>query len=148
MRRSTWWETTTAIREYAARSAGCLPDPALAGRVVVHGSLPPEELARLYRSADVFVHPSLHEAYGTACAEAMAAGLPVIASRTDNLPYLVRDGMMACWSIRPTQTPCAAALNQLALDPGLRRRLASSCPGTRTCSTYMGTSPPIFSSAR
>ena len=42
-----------------------LARPDLAGRVVVHGPLAAEQVAALYRAADVFVLPSLREPYGT-----------------------------------------------------------------------------------
>jgi glycosyltransferase involved in cell wall biosynthesis len=62
-------------------------------RVVVHGSLPFDRVGALLNGADLLVHGSRHEAYGSAIAEAMAAGLPVVAFDVDNIPYLVRHGI-------------------------------------------------------
>jgi glycosyltransferase involved in cell wall biosynthesis len=45
---------------------------------MVHGPVPAEQVAVLYREADVFVLPSLREPFGTVWGEAMAAGLPVV----------------------------------------------------------------------
>lgn len=42
------------------------------------GFVPREELAKVYRAADVFVFPSLKDCFSLAFEEAMAAGLPVI----------------------------------------------------------------------
>jgi len=42
--------------------------------------VPPDELARLYRSADVVMQPSLYEPFGLTIGEALASGVPVIAS--------------------------------------------------------------------
>ena len=98
----------------------------LRGRVIVHGPIAPGPLAGLYRASDAFVLPSLHEAYGAVCAEAMSAGLPGIASRTDNLPYLVRDGVDGILVDPGDVVALAGAIKALASDPQLRRRLGAS----------------------
>jgi glycosyltransferase involved in cell wall biosynthesis len=53
---------------------------ALADRILLAGAVDDAELAHLYDRADVFVSPSLFEGYGMVLAEAMARGLPLIAS--------------------------------------------------------------------
>ena len=67
----------------------------LAGRVVVHGVVPPSELRALYQGADAFVLASTVEPYGTVYGEALAAGLPVIGWRAGNLPHLIEEGLEA-----------------------------------------------------
>lgn len=47
---------------------------------------------RWYGSADVFLHTTLGEAFGNVLVEAMACGVPVIASRSGAAPELVVDG--------------------------------------------------------
>ncbi|HET9849859.1 MAG TPA: glycosyltransferase family 4 protein [Candidatus Dormibacteraeota bacterium] len=95
-------------------------------RVVVHGRVRPAELAGMLQGADLLVHPSRHESYGGACAEAMAAGLPVIASRVDNLPYLIRDGIDGIL-ITPGDVPkLAAAIAVLATDEARRKQMGAS----------------------
>ena len=49
--------------------------------VVFLDYVPPGDLPGLYAGAEVFVHPSLHEGFGLPLVEAMACGVPVIASR-------------------------------------------------------------------
>ncbi len=49
-------------------------------RIELTGELGEDELAGLYRRADVFVFPSLYEGYGMVIDEALAAGLPIISS--------------------------------------------------------------------
>ena len=45
------------------------------------------------RHLDVLVLPSYQEPFGTVLAEAMAVGTPVVATRVDGLPEVVRDGV-------------------------------------------------------
>jgi glycosyltransferase involved in cell wall biosynthesis len=64
---------------------------------VVHGALDRARISALYHGADVFVVPSIREPYGTAYGEAMAAGLPVVGWRAENLPHLAthdREGLI------------------------------------------------------
>jgi glycosyltransferase involved in cell wall biosynthesis len=56
------------------------------------GWLPREELFRLYREADLLIFPSLAETYGMVLAEAMAAGLPVVAHDLPSVAERVTHG--------------------------------------------------------
>jgi glycosyltransferase involved in cell wall biosynthesis len=79
----------------------------------------------LYRSADVFVLPSLAETFGIAAVEASAAGLPVIASRIGGLQDIVRDGESG-FLVEPGDVGAlAAALSRLASDADLRARMGA-----------------------
>ena len=57
------------------------------------GHLSGEELARWYASADIFVFPSAMETYGLVITEALASGLPVVASQTGAAQELVPDAV-------------------------------------------------------
>lgn len=50
------------------------------GRVRIAGEVPPGEMPAYYRSADVVILPSINDAFGLVILEAMASGLPVIAT--------------------------------------------------------------------
>ncbi len=116
----------SADRSYAARIRGRLSEPDLSDRVVVHGPVSRVLVAALYRGADVFVLPSVREPYGTVWGEAMAAGLPVVGWRAGNLPYLADDGQEALLAEPGDVTGLAAALERLAGDEALRRRLGEA----------------------
>jgi glycosyltransferase involved in cell wall biosynthesis len=111
---------------YAAMVRARLSRPDLAGRVVVHGPLPREQVAALYQAADLFVLPSFREPYGTVWGEAMAFGLPVVGWRAGNLPHLAehgREGLL----VRPGDVDgLSGALGHLAGDEALCRRMGEA----------------------
>jgi glycosyltransferase involved in cell wall biosynthesis len=79
-----------------------------------------EEKIELFRSADVFVYPSYHEGMPMAVIEAMACGLPIVATRVGGLPDLVCPGLNG--SLVPPGQPdqLANAIRQLVVDERLR----------------------------
>ena len=58
-------------------------------RITLAGEWPPQSVAHAYRKADAFVLPSFHEGYGMVFAEAMAHGLPLIATAAGAIPETV-----------------------------------------------------------
>jgi glycosyltransferase involved in cell wall biosynthesis len=62
--------------------------------VSVIGPVPPDALPDLYRAADVLVFPTVWptEGFGMVAAEAMACGIPVVASQIAAIPEVVLDG--------------------------------------------------------
>ncbi len=60
--------------------------------VVFTGYYRGEELAAAYASADIFVFTSLHESFGLVLAEAIASGLPVVATRVGGAEDVVQHG--------------------------------------------------------
>lgn len=80
-----------------------------------------EELPALYRGATFFVNPSLWESFGFQLVEAMATGVPLLASRRTALPEIVGDAGLL---FEPTSTAELAALMRVvAGDAGLRAEL-------------------------
>ena len=78
---------------------------------------------------DVFVLPSYSEGVSLALLEAMAAGLPVIASRVGGLPEVVTDGENGLLVPPRDADALAAALTRLLADPSLARQLGENARG-------------------
>jgi len=66
----------------------------VAGNVVFTGYIPEEEKADYYRLADVFVMPGRGEGFGIVYLEAMACGVPVVASKADASREAVLEGQL------------------------------------------------------
>jgi glycosyltransferase involved in cell wall biosynthesis len=76
-------------------------------------------------SLDVLVLPSAYEEMGSVLTEAMASGLPVVASDVGGIPEVVRDGVTGLLVPPGDVGALAAALDRLAADPELRARLSA-----------------------
>ena len=66
-------------------------DAGIAERTYLHGAASAEELAAQLDAADALLHPSRFESYGMVLAEAVAAGVPVLANRVGGVPEVLRD---------------------------------------------------------
>lgn len=109
-------------------------DLGLDDRVVLRGVRPRDELAAAYARGDydVFVMPSVdlgggeHEGVPVSIMEAMAVGVPVVATHTGGIPELVVDGVTGL--LVPQQSPSALAdaVARISADRGLAFRLGTA----------------------
>lgn len=85
-----------------------------------------EDVPALLAASGIAVLPSLSEAFPNAAIEAMAAGLPVIASQTGGLPEIVRHRRTGLL-VKPGDVQgLVSALDVLVTDAALRRRLGAA----------------------
>ncbi|MEU8068750.1 glycosyltransferase family 4 protein [Micromonospora sp. NPDC049151] len=114
-------------RAFADGLRGRLDATGLGGRVRLTGPRTGTDLAATYAAADLLVAPSRRETYGMVVTEALARGVPVLASDTGGLPDTLghapggdRPGLLV-----PPDDPgaTAAALRRWLTDAGLRDRL-------------------------
>jgi glycosyltransferase involved in cell wall biosynthesis len=82
------------------------------------GLVPEEDLPMLYSGSWLFVFPSHYEGFGLPLVEAMACGVPVVASNTSSIPEVVEDAALL---VPPTQPEAfAEAILRVRRDKELR----------------------------
>ena len=77
----------------------------------------------IYRAADIYVQPSLHEPFGMACREAMSVGLPVVVTRTGGLADVVQGEDTGVLVSPGNVRELASAMGLLLRDGDRRRKL-------------------------
>jgi len=103
--------------------------PELAGRLHLPGSVLRDTLPDLYRAADIFVLPAVHDAKGNVdglpnvILEAMASGLPVVASGISGIPLAVEDGRTGLLVPEKDPQKLLVALQRLLQAPGEAREM-------------------------
>jgi glycosyltransferase involved in cell wall biosynthesis len=104
-----------ALRRWAAELS-------VAERVVFAGHR--DDLPTLLPGLDVLVHAAAREGLGVAVLEAMAAGVPVVASRVGGVPDIIDDGITGLLVSPGDSAAIASAVERLLGDAALRRSLA------------------------
>ena len=115
----------------------------LSERVVFAGFR--DDIAALMPGLDVMVHAAAREGLGVAVLEAMAAGVPVVATRVGGVPDIIDDGLSGLL-VRPGDTAAIAAgierllddkvLSQALAERG-RERIASAFSVERMANAYL-----------
>lgn len=83
-----------------------------------------KEVAKLMSASDVFVLPSVREAFGLVLLEAAAVGLPIIASNVGGIPEIIDDGKSGILVPPENLEVLAEAINKLLQNPALAENLA------------------------
>jgi glycosyltransferase involved in cell wall biosynthesis len=100
-----------------------IPDR-LKERVVFHGNVVHRELPGHYGRATVFVNPSLSDAFPLTVVEAMAAGLPIVASAVGGVPESVANEITGLLVKPDSADALASGLCRLLADGNLRARMS------------------------
>ena len=104
----------------------------LDGQVEFVGFLKGADLCRLYHDSHIFLHPSRITADGNqegvpnSMLEAMATGLPVLATHHGGIPEAVRDGISGILVAERDRGALHAAMQRLTTEPGLWHRMSSA----------------------
>lgn len=90
------------------------------------GRIERPRLVRLFQAARVFVYPSLYEGFGFPAAEALACGVPVVASNSSSLPEVVGDAGLL---VDPRDAAALAGkIASILNDPGREAELRARAP--------------------
>jgi glycosyltransferase involved in cell wall biosynthesis len=133
--------------EFAAQMrTQAVEDPSLRGRVRFLGSL--EDIPTFLKSLDVFVLPTRSEAFGIVIVEAMASGVPVVATNIGGVPEIVNSpdigllvpgvtpALFASGIVEVLSLPDAGRAMGAKAQESVRRRFDSSVIGEKLSSIY------------
>jgi alpha-1,3-rhamnosyl/mannosyltransferase len=112
-----FWDNVEELQSFVAEH------PPLSEHVHFTGYVDDAALAELLNAAYALVFPSLWEGFGLPAVEAMACGVPVLASRRGSLPEIVGDAGLYFEPEDPSGI--AARVVSLLSDPALRDELAA-----------------------
>ena len=101
-------------------------DQGIENRVAFVGAIDRDKLPLYYNAADVCVVPSHYESFGLVAVEAMASGIPVVASRVGGLTGTVKDGETGYLVPWLCPEPFAERIELLLDNEPLRRNLGES----------------------
>lgn len=119
-------EPTGALREVAQQ----IETLGISDSIRLIGAQPQNRLPIIYSAADVVCVPSRYESFGLVAVEAMACGVPVVASRAGGLIYTVEDGETGFLAPTGDDQAFAAAMLKILADPELRDELGRAASET------------------
>ena len=107
--------------------------------VVIVGTVPDEELPGWFHAADSFVFPSVNEGWGLVILEALAAGLPVVASDIEVFRGFLTDGTDALLTATANPASLAEGMAKVRDNPALAQKLRTNGQDTARHYTWPAT---------
>jgi len=98
--------------------------PEAAKRIAFADLVAHREVPAFYENADIYIGPSLYESFGVSILEAMAAGVPIVATRVGAVPELISDGNTGLVVATNDPSAIADAVIRLFKDAELRNAIA------------------------
>jgi glycosyltransferase involved in cell wall biosynthesis len=96
----------------------------LSKRVFFHGCVPQDTLVQWYNASNVLCLPSLREGNPNVVLEALACGIPAVASRVNSLPEIIREGVNG-FLFNPVDSAELAVVLRKALSQRWNRQIIS-----------------------
>jgi glycosyltransferase involved in cell wall biosynthesis len=97
----------------------------ISNNVTIESGMPFDELAQLFRSADLSVYPSYYEGQGLIPLESMASGVPCVTVDDGPLPEMVDKSVGGLFELG-NPASLAATVNDILADPALRADMAKT----------------------
>ncbi len=85
-----------------------------------------EELPDIYRSADIFILPSVMEGMSSVVLQAMASGLPIVASRVKGFEEILEENINGLFAECGNENDFADQLEKLIKSPELREKMSKN----------------------
>ena len=126
------WKNAEATRQ-AQQTAGPVRQMEEQGLLRCVGAVPRSRMPDFWNSVDIAVVPSLYEPFGLVALEALACGVPVVATSVGGLPEIVVDGQSGILVPPGDPAALAQALRALLTDERLRLRLAQGARRRAEC---------------
>lgn len=98
--------------------------PEAAKRVTFAGLVDHRDVPEYYAKADIYINPSFYESFGMSIIEAMAMGLPVVATRVGAVPDLISNGSNGLLVDAANSSAIADAIGLLFNNPSLRNSIS------------------------
>jgi glycosyltransferase involved in cell wall biosynthesis len=98
----------------------------LAEHVRFVGPVSHDDIANYYAASDVYVNASFYESFGMSIIEAMAAGVPVVATDVGAVPELIRDRITGLLVKPNNAVEMAEAVCSLLMNSNFRKTIAST----------------------
>lgn len=117
---------TIADKQYLERLQNAVAQSKYKAQVSLFTDLTDEALKQLYEKAHLFALHSEEESQGIVFAEAMATGLPVVATQVGGIPWVVRDGRNGLLSEYGDVDTFADNIRKLMLDASLWQSMSDA----------------------
>jgi len=114
------WQILVVGDGLAYAEIQALLEEAAPGRARFLGERGGDELVAIYAASDIFIWPSVNEAYGMAMLEAQAAGVPVVSCAVRGVPDVVCDGRTGLLAAPDDAAGLAELTRELLLDSSRR----------------------------
>jgi glycosyltransferase involved in cell wall biosynthesis len=101
-------------------------DLGVRNRVIFAGWVDHKEMPKFVKASDIFIRPSISEGMGNSFIEAMAAGIPVIATPVGGIPDFLTDGETGLFCEVHNPESIAKSVNRLLDDPKLTAALVAN----------------------
>lgn len=116
-------EVTPEFRPFVAQLQARIRGAGLEDRFAWMGKLPFEEIPGWFRRLSLVICASRNEGFGLTCLEAMASGVPVVATRAGAWEMIIREGVDGCLVPCGDAAALAAAVEQALHDPDRLARM-------------------------